>query len=841
MQTAQDRARALQRQMTLEEKISILSETAPAIERLGIYAYHHGNEALHGVVRPGAFTVFPQAIGMAASWNPALLERVATAISDEARAKHNQLCGRMEGTELEGRYNGLLTFWSPNLNVARDPRWGRTGETYGEDPFLAGECGVAFVRGMQGQDETLIKTVATPKHFVANNEEHDRFSCNAVIPRDDLFEYFLPPFEAAVREGECAAVMAAYNAVNGEPCHASRELLHDILRERWGFDGYVVSDCGAVSNLWDRHNTAETPTAAAAQAILAGVDLECGSCGTIQQVYQTHLVEALTQGLITEQSIDIAVEHVLTARFRLGMFDRETPWDGLDANIVSCEAHRKLAREMAEESMVLLKNDPLEGVPLLPLDPNTNQTICVVGNLAEVCQLGDYSGKPARPPVTPLKALKEAFGEDRIVHVPYQEEAAEAFSVVPGEFLWYADEKETRHGLLAQYRIREGNSFAQRVDARLDFNWENMAPDPMIGHGCFSVKWKGMLIPPSEGVYQLRLDYHAGDLQSPAEARLSIDGKPYMGEWLSLDGKRGCAITASYHSCAARPCIRLLWRTHHAIAQSFEAEVNAAKKADVVIALLGLGTADEAEGKDRLDLNLPARHLELLREVYAANRHIIAVLYSGSSLAIPWLKSHIPAIVQAWYPGEEGGHALANILSGRISPSGRLPLTFYNNTEDLPPFDCYDLRAGNGFTHWYHYGSVSYPFGAGRGYSSFRKEISDVIVSGAGITGRVELQNTGSFPCADVIQLYARFSGNLPRIAPQKLVWFEKVFLNTGEHKEVRFEIPLTRLAGYDAAADDLRIRAGQYALQLSEDAQSCIAEIIVTISSEEIALVERF
>ena len=835
MQSMQDRAKALLSQMTLEEKISILSETAPAIQRLGVSAYHHGNEALHGVVRPGTFTVFPQAIGMAASWNPPLIGKIAEAISDEARAKHNYFGGRMEGEELEGRYNGLLTFWSPNLNVARDPRWGRTGETYGEDPFLAGACGTAFVQGMQGQDETLLKTISTPKHYVANNEEHNRFSCNAVIPRDDLFEYFLSPFEAVVREGKCAAVMAAYNAVNGEPCHASRELLYDILRGRWGFEGYVVSDCGAVSNLWDRHCTAQSPVEAAAQALRAGVDLECGSCGTVQQVYQTHLAEALEQGLISEQEIDRAAENVLIARFRLGLFDQETPWDGLDVSIVSGKTHRTIAREMAEESMVLLKNEAVGNAPLLPLNPSAQKKICVIGNNADVCQLGDYSGKPADPPITPVQAIREIFGRDFVEHVSYREEAAQELCAVPEETLWHELEGKKLRGLLAQYRVRDGRETNRRIDARLDFDWENIAPDPMIGQGCFSAKWQGFLIPASEGVYQLHLEYQRGDMQAPAQATLSVNGRPYAGEWLSLNATEGCKIAVSYHTCARKPRIRLLWRARQTASPSFDAEVEAAKRSDVVIALLGLGTTDEAEGKDRLDLRLPARQLDLLRQVRAVNENIVAVLYSGSSLAIPWLKAHIPAILEAWYPGEEGGNALANLLSGHVSPSGRLPLTFYSGTEDLPPFDCYDLRAGKGFTHWYHYGPVDFPFGAGIGYSSFQKSISDVRVSHGTISGRIIIRNTGARNAADVIQIYARFAGNTPRVAPQKLVWFIKVFLTAGEQKEILFEIPLSKLASYDALADDMRVKTGQYRLQLSEDARTCISETIVSIERNDL------
>lgn len=485
--------------------------------------------------------------------------------------------------------------------------------------------------------------------------------------------------------------------------------------------------------------------------------------------------------------------------------------------------------------MVLLKNADFGDTPLLPLDPSAQKKICVIGNNADICPLGDYSGKPAHPPVTPVQAIREIFGNDFVEHIPYREDTAQELCVVPEETLWHEMEGEKRPGLLAHYHVWEGKKTHRRIDSRLDFDWENMAPDPMIGQGCFSVKWKGFLIPPAEGVYQLHLEYQQGDMQALARATLFVNGRPYAGEWLSLAATEICKIAVSYHSCTHRPRIRLLWQAQQATSPFFNAEVDAAKRADVVIALLGLGTLDEAEGKDRLDLRLPALQLDLLRQVRAANENIVAVLYNGSSLAIPWLKEHIPAILEAWYPGEEGGNALANLLSGRVSPSGRLPLTFYSGTEDLPPFDCYDLRAGNGFTHWYHYGPVDFPFGAGIGYSSFQKSISDVRISNGMIYGRVLIRNTGTICAADVIQLYARFTGNTPRVAPQKLVWFKKVLVTAGDHEEVLFEIPLSRLASYDTQADDLRVTLGQYLLQLNEDARKCISETIVTIERDDL------
>ncbi|MBQ2726411.1 MAG: glycoside hydrolase family 3 protein, partial [Clostridia bacterium] len=404
----EERVQDLMSHMTLREKIAVMIETSPANERLGIPKYNHGNEALHGIVRPGHFTVFPQAIALGATFDDALIEEIAGVISDESRAVYHHgkgVCVTEE--EYENRYCGLLTFWSPDLNICRDPRWGRTGETYGEDPYLCGKMGAAFVRGLQGNDPHYLKAVATPKHYTANNEEHNRFSCNAVMSEKTLREYHLEPFRRAVVEGHPAAVMAAYNAINGEPCHQNPYLLKTILREEWGFDGYVVSDCSGIARLWDAQRKHDDPADAASAALNAGIDLECGSYSPYEHFYVEFLERQLAEGKTTQARIDEACRRVLTARFRLGQFDPEelVPFSRIPLSVVGCEKHAELAYRAAAESIVLLKNNGI-----LPLSPDMK--VAVVGNNAHLCQFGDYSGKPKNTPVSPLDGILAAAGDN---------------------------------------------------------------------------------------------------------------------------------------------------------------------------------------------------------------------------------------------------------------------------------------------------------------------------------------------------------------------------------------------------------------------------------------------
>ncbi|MCQ2463784.1 MAG: glycoside hydrolase family 3 C-terminal domain-containing protein, partial [Clostridia bacterium] len=519
-----ERVQKLLSRMTLEEKLNIIIETSPENSRLGIPKYYHGNEALHGIIRPGKFTVLPQAIALGAMFDDGLLYKIASAISDEARARYNTKCADgLDERELEGRYNGLLTFWSPNLNLARDPRWGRTGETYGEDPYLAGKNGIAFIKGLQGNDDNFLKAVATPKHFTANNEEHNRFSCNAKMSEKSLRAYYLEPFRMAVQQAQPQAVMAAYNAINGLPCHESRRLLTDILRDEWGFDGYVVSDCSGIARIWDNHKRYSEPEDAAAAALNAGVDLECGGYSPYEHFYVSFLIRQLENGKVTAQRIDEAVKRVLTARIKTGQFEQQQPFSEIGLSKIGCAEHSALSYEAAVKSMVLLKNDGA-----LPL--KKEQNILVLGNNAAVCQFGDYSGKPVNEPVSPLKGIKKQSENVSYVLWDYVK-ASTAFTDIPAFCLQTPDGAQGIEAAFYNNAHYTGQP-QTRTDEAVQYAWRDRYPDPFITSSAFSCIFEGLICAPRTGNYTFRLD--AGGYAKCMPPELILDGCKYENEPVML-------------------------------------------------------------------------------------------------------------------------------------------------------------------------------------------------------------------------------------------------------------------------------------------------------------------
>lgn len=767
------RAQTLIRQMTTEEKLSLIVETAEAIERLGIPKYYHGNEALHGVVRPGKFTVFPQAIALGAMFDDAFLETIADAISTEARAKY--FYGAQEenvGKPYEGRYNGLLTFWSPDLNLARDPRWGRTAETYGEDPYLAGKNGAAFVRGLQGYDDRYLKAIATPKHFTANNEEHNRFSCNAVMSEKTFREYHLEPFRMAVQEGHPEAVMAAYNAVNGVPCHENRRMLTDILRNEWGFGGYVVSDCGGVSSLWDSHHKEPDEVSAASAALNAGIDLECG-----EHFFKTYLRQALENGSVTEERIDEAVCRVLCARIKAGQFDPPEilPWYSTPFSVIGCEKHRRLAYEAAVKSAVLLKNN---GV--LPLREQ-GITVAVCGNNADIAQFGDYSGVPVHPPVTPLEGIK-AYGGVKVLYTPwhYTQTGAE-YKTIPEGYLLY----NGAPGVSGSYY--DNASFAglpkQRTDPVLEFKWSDQMPDPLITTDTFSIIWRGEIEAPYSGVYRFGVTAAGSAKCTPPELTLSR-GAYESGDEIPLKRGERIPFMLRYVKNTDRPACALTWQItrDQTVDDAFAAEAAAAAKADAVIAVVGLGLQYEREGRDKPDLSLPPEQTELLKKLKEVNPNLIVVLENGSAVAIPWAAENAAAILDVWYPGEQGGAAIADLIFGKVSPSGRLPLAFPAKTEDLPPFDDYEMDHGR--TYMYRKIKPLYEFGFGLSYTRFSYSDLRRTETGAAVT----VKNTGAMEADEVVQLYIDSAG-LPGQPKLRLKGFSRIHLQPGEEKTVLFSL----------------------------------------------------
>ncbi|MCC5043571.1 MULTISPECIES: glycoside hydrolase family 3 protein [Xanthomonas] len=834
-QPLQARAADLVSRMTLEEKAAQMQNAAPAIPRLQVPEYDWWNEALHGVARAGGATVFPQAIGLAATFDTPLMAEVATAISDEARAKHHAF---LAGGEHK-RYQGL-TFWSPNINIFRDPRWGRGQETYGEDPFLTARMGVTFVQGLQAQQGPYRKLDATAKHYaVHSGPEADRHHFDVHPSERDLYETYLPAFQALVQEGHVAAVMGAYNRVNGESASASTRL-EGILRRDWGFDGYIVSDCAAIRDIWQNHKIVPTPEAAAALGVKHGTDLDCGDT-------YAALPAAVRAGLIDEATIDRSLTRLMAARLRLGMFDppAKVPWAQTPASANQSPQHDALARRTARESLVLLKNDGL-----LPLKP-TLKRIAVVGPTADdpMSLLGNYYGTPAAP-VTILQGIRDAAPQAEVVYARGSDlvegrEDPNAAAPIDARYLRPAA-GASQNGLTGDYfrgRALAGQPVLTRIDPRIAFRWDRNAPtDDAVGRGelqpgqalgkdDFSVRWHGQLLPPVSGNYELQIAADDG-------VRLYLDGKPLIDQWSDAPRMRGGTATVAlqagkaydlrveYYEATRDAGVRLAWRMPGAKPPLQEA-VDAARNADVVVFVGGLTGDVEGEemdvnypgfaGGDRTDTRLPKPQRELLQALQATGTPVVAVLTTGSALAIDWAQQHVPAILLAWYPGQRGGTAVGDVLFGQASPGGRLPITFYKEDERLPAFDDYAMR---GRTYRYFDGKPLYPFGHGLAYTQFaysnlRLDRTTVAADGT-LRATVSVKNTGQRAGDEVVQLYLHPLNPQRERARKELRGFQRITLQPGEHREVSFTItPREALRIYDEQRKAYAVNPGAYELQI--------------------------
>jgi beta-glucosidase len=824
--------------MTLEEKISQMVHDAPAIERLDVPEYNWWNECLHGVGRAGIATVFPQAIGLAATWNTDLIHRVATVTSDEARAKHHDALRK----GIHRQYFGL-TFWAPNVNIFRDPRWGRGQETYGECPYLTAQIGVAFVKGMQGNDAKYLKLVATPKHYaVHSGPESDRHTFNAVVDERDLRETYLPHFEACVKEAAAYSVMGAYNRINGEPCCTSPTLLERILRHEWGFggptgfNGYVVSDCGAVGDIYLHHKVAATPAEAAALAVKAGCDLNCG------EVYPA-LLEAVELGLIDEATIDRSVKRLFTARFRLGMFDppEQVGYAQIPYEVVDSPAHRELALQAARESIVLLKNTN----DLLPLKKDI-RSIAVIGPNADDDDvlLGNYSGTPSQA-VTLLEGIRNAVSPSTKVYYARGcnlSEGLPALDIISSDYL--QSTKAGQRGLTAAYYPNprlEGEPALIQVDPQIDFVWK--ATTPVTGRIAdpFSVRWTGKLIPPKTGTYRLGVKGCSG-------YRLYLDDKLVveLATWygpltrvaeLELEAGRAYDLRLEqvYHNFDHDPVVRLMWSVPGANLSQQAVEV--ANNADIIVLALGLSPAVEGEempieapgfkGGDRTEIGLPAPQEELLKRIHALGKPIVLVLMSGSALAVNWAAENIPAIVQAWYPGQAGGEAVADALFGDHNPAGRLPVTFYRSVDDLPPFEDYRME---GRTYRYFQGEPLFPFGYGLSYTSFKFDNLHIDQTKAQVGSKVaisvDVTNMGDRTGDEVVQLYTRHRDTAAPHPIKELKGFKRITLQPGERRTVTFTLHTHQLGFYDETM--------RYVVQPGP------VEVMIGQSSEHLALTGR-
>lgn len=777
-----------------------------------------GNEALHGIIRPGKFTVFPQAIGLASMWNPELHHIIASVISDEARARWNEL---ERGKKQKDQFSDLLTFWSPTVNMARDPRWGRTPETYGEDPYLSGVLGTAFVKGLQGDHPRYLKSVSTPKHFAANNEEHNRFYCDAAITETDMREYYLPAFEKCIREGKAESIMTAYNAINGVPCTANNWLLNKVLKQDWGFNGYIVSDCGAPGLLMTDHRYVKTPEAAAMIAIKAGLNLECGD-----YVFGAPLLNAYKQYMVSTAEIDSAAYHVLRARMRLGMFDdpEKNPYNHLSPEIVGCEKHKELALEAARQSIVLLKNQK----NTLPLNAKKIKSIAVVGINAANCEFGDYSGTPVNAPVSVLDGIRNRVGNEiKVVHAPWvsSEEGYQLISPI-----------NLPNGLKAEYY--DNPTFQgtpkTRIDKGINFEPKNQAPDPFLPKSPLSIRWTGELVPSVSGEYVFSFTSDDG-------CKLYIDDQLIIDDWnvhsartekasMKLEKGKKYQLKAEYFDNGGDAIARLHWRVpsmeEYDMLNMYGDASKVIRESDVVIAVMGINQSIEREGQDRSSIELPKDQQIFIREAYKANPNTIVVLVAGSSMAIGWMDQNIPAIIDAWYPGEQGGTAIAEVLFGDYNPAGRLPLTFYNSIEDLPAFNDYNVK--NNRTYMYFEGKPLYAFGYGLSYTKFDYRNLNIKQDSQNITLNFSVKNSGKYNGDEVAQVYIQFPDLGIKTPLKQLKGFKRIHIKKGATEQISIEIPKEELRLWDDQKKQFYTPSGTYNFMVGKSSDNiCLQKTV--------------
>jgi len=802
---AAERAADLVSRLTLEQKVSLMQNTSPAIPEFGIKGYDWWNEALHGVGRSGLATVFPQAIGMAASFDDALLLDVFTAVSDEARAKSAQYS---ENGQLR-RYQGL-TFWTPNVNIFRDPRWGRGQETYGEDPYLTSRMGVSVVNGLQGPaDSKYDKLHACAKHFaVHSGPEWNRHVFNAenIDPRD-LRETYLPAFKALVMEADVKEVMCAYNRYEDEPCCGSSRLLQQILRNEWGYKGIVVSDCWAINDFFTEghHNTEPDAKHATSKAVLTGTDLECGSS-------YSNLVQAVRDGLVKESDIDVSLTRLMTARFELGEMDSDVEWNKIPYSVVDSKEHKELALRMAQESMVLLKNNgilPLrKDLKVVVIGPNANDSVMMWGN---------YNGNPSKT-VTLLEGIQAVAGNVTFLHG-----------------CDYASNSLSLNSLFSQCNA----SGLQGFDAKY---WNNSAkegePD-VLRHNTTPLRFTtagATVFAPNVNLENFAAEYtatfHATKdgpvafyLQNQGNTTISIDGQRVANGRNSTESRKVYTLNAKagqdYQILISYTCRRgaasLTFDLGYEEEVSVDKSVAATEGADVVIFAGGIAPSLEGEempvsipgfkGGDRTAIELPQAQVELVKALKAAGRKVVFVNFSGSAMGLAEIEANSDAILQAWYPGQAGGTAVANVLYGNYNPGGRLPVTFYKSTEQLPDFEDYSMK---GRTYRYMTEQPLYAFGYGLSYSSFKIGKAKMKGKNGNFKLTVPVKNISKIAGDEVVQVYIRKVGDTE--GPQRtLRAFKRVNVAAGKSAKVQIELTPESFEWFDTNTNLMQVLPGQY------------------------------
>jgi len=823
---AEVRAKDLVGRMTLAEKASQLVNQARAIPGLKVPAYDWWSEALHGVAVDGT-TEFPEPIGLAATFDAAGIHAMAVDVGTEGRVVHAETLRHGDSTIFHG-----LDFWAPNVNIFRDPRWGRGQETYGEDPFLTAHMAVAYVTGMQGDDPKYYRVISTPKHFdVHSGPEPTRHFADVDVSRHDEVDTYQPAFRAAIVDGKAGSIMCAYNAINGQPACANQYLLQDLLRGKWGFQGYVVSDCDAVQDIFNGHHYRPTQAQSSAISLERGMDNECADFFSVVKDDHDYkpFIEAVQQGYLSQSAMDTALVRLFTARMKLGMFDPPAmdPYSNISEKELNSPEHRAFARKLADESMVLLKNDGT-----LPLKPGI-RNIAVVGPLADQTRvlLGNYNGIPTHT-VSVLEGLKAEYPDARITYVPGTQFLRNDGNPVPSNLLTTPDGKP---GLKAEYRSMEGvelspgakpKPFMTRVDQNVDLSKTNL-PSEAASKKMIGVEWTGFLTPPETGDYLL-------GIRGDGFVSVKVEGKEIAQEYKThgVEAKLGrvhmekgqkLAFSVQYGNLGGvDPVAQLIWaRVNNA--PSPEA-VAAAKQADMVIAVVGITSQLEGEempvsqpgflGGDRTSIDMPEPEEALVEAVAATGKPLVVVLMNGSALAVNWINQHANAVLEAWYSGEEGGAAIADTLSGKNDPAGRLPVTFYKDVSQLPKFEDYSM---DNRTYRYFTGKPLYPFGYGLSYTTFSYSSLSVpqepVHAGDPVLATVTVTNSGKMAGDEVVQLYLKFPSvaGAPRIA---LRGFQRIHLEPGQSQQVPFELKNRDLSMVTEAGEPI-IAGGEYTLSI--------------------------
>jgi len=802
---SKQKAAELVNQMSLEEKVNLIEMDNKAIERLKIPAHHWWNEALHGVARRGKATQFPVPLCMASTWNPELIGTMAEAISSEARALHHA----DSDADKSKIYHGL-TIWSPVVNMARDPRWGRTEETYGEDPFLTSCMGVGFVKGIQGDHPDYLKAAATVKHFVANNTEYNRLSTRPDISQPMLRDYYLKAFHATITEAKAESIMSAYNGINGIPCSVNKWLLTDLLRDEWGFEGTVVTDVNVPRWLLQKHKYYETGPEAAAGMIKAGVDLYSGK----ERAWTMQAVEA---GLLDERELDRAVTRSLATRIKLGLLrEEENPYATIPQSIVGSEKHLKIARQIAREGMILLKNE--KGV--LPATPGTYQRIVLAGPYASVAPLGGYSGIATQPAVTPAMGF-HAIADGYEIENP----SGGKWSIVPESNLHIPDDETTQgvQGLYFSNQKLKGEPSQGRIDKSINFEWKKPIGhvDPMIPQPAFSVRWTGVLTPNRTG-------NHLFSIEAVSGARVWINDQRILNIWSNkAEGKaiskpilltqgQPVNLRVEYYDKASSMGqgdasqeigVKLSWL------EPAQATKKSDPEKDLLVYVGGITHEMASESHDIKALAFPEDQLEEIAGLAEKYPNMVVVVNGGTAVPMGKVRALVPAVLLQWFPGQEGGNALAEIITGKVNPSGRLPLTIYSDVQQLPDFDDYDISKGR--TYMYATHNVDYPFGFGLSYTSFKYDTLRIRKTGGTIAASVDISNVGARDGGEVVQLYVK-NMELPVAQPLKqLRAFKRISVPASSTRTAKLEFPVAALARWDESKREYTVNPGTYKIMV--------------------------